>query len=289
MINNMQNSDNEKWDLVVKPSSSVFDINLKEIWQYRDLLFLFVKRDIVSVYKQTILGPIWFILQPVLTSITFTFVFGNMANLSTDGKPKFLFYLAGITCWNYFADCLNNTSNTFINNAGIFGKVYFPRLVSPISVVISSVLKFCIQFLLFITFYIYYYNNSSNSLELSWLIIIIPFLIILMGLQGLALGIIISSFTTKYRDLRFLIAFGVQLLMYLTPVILPLSSFQGIFQKVVLLNPMTGVIETFKHAFFSSSNYDITIMVYPTVFTVVFLVLSIVIFNKVEKTFMDTV
>ena len=279
----------EEWDLIVKPKSSWFEFNFKEIWRYRDLLFMFVKRDIVSTYKQTILGPLWFFIQPILTALTFTIIFGNIANLSTDDKPKFLFYLAGTTCWNYFADCLNSTSGTFINNASIFGKVYFPRLISPLSVVISSVLKFLIQFLLFIGVFIVMYFNDAN-LQPNKLMILIPFLVLLMGIMGLGLGIIVSSFTTKYRDLRFLISFGIQLFMYITPVILPLSQFKGIMKKVVMANPMTPIIETFKAAFLGvPKDYAINGLFYTTIFTVVIFCLAILIFNKVEKSFMDTV
>lgn len=282
-------SNNEEWDLIVKPKSSWFEFNFKEIWRYRDLLFMFVKRDIVSTYKQTILGPLWFFIQPILTALTFTIIFGNIANLSTDDKPKFLFYLAGTTCWNYFADCLNSTSGTFINNAGIFGKVYFPRLISPLSVVISSVLKFLIQFLLFIGVFIVMYFNDAN-LQPNKLMLFIPFLVLLMGIMGLGLGIIVSSFTTKYRDLRFLISFGIQLFMYITPVILPLSQFKGIMKKVVMANPMTPIIETFKAAFLGvPKDYAINGLFYTTAFTIVVFCLAILIFNKVEKSFMDTV
>jgi len=282
-------STNEEWDLIVKPKSSWFEFNFKEIWRYRDLLFMFVKRDIVSTYKQTILGPLWFFIQPILTALTFTIIFGNIANLSTDDKPKFLFYLAGTTCWNYFADCLNSTSGTFINNAGIFGKVYFPRLISPLSVVISSVLKFLIQFLLFIGVFIVMYFNDAN-LQPNKLMLLIPFLVLLMGVMGLGLGIIVSSFTTKYRDLRFLISFGIQLFMYITPVILPLSQFKGLMKKVVEANPMTPIIETFKAAFLGvPKDYSINGLFYTTIFTVVVFCLAILIFNKVEKSFMDTV
>ncbi len=282
-------SNNEEWDLIVKPKSSWFEFNFKEIWRYRDLLFMFVKRDIVSTYKQTILGPLWFFIQPILTALTFTIIFGNIANLSTDDKPKFLFYLAGTTCWNYFADCLNSTSGTFINNAGIFGKVYFPRLISPLSVVISSVLKFLIQFLLFVAVFIVMYFNDAN-LQPNKLMLLIPFLVLLMGIMGLGLGIIVSSFTTKYRDLRFLISFGIQLFMYITPVILPLSQFKGIMKKVVMANPMTPIIETFKAAFLGVPNdYSVNGLFYTTAFTVVVFCLAILIFNKVEKSFMDTV
>jgi len=282
-------SNNKEWDLIVKPKSSWFEFNFKEIWRYRDLLFMFVKRDIVSTYKQTILGPLWFFIQPILTALTFTIIFGNIANLSTDDKPKFLFYLAGTTCWNYFADCLNSTSGTFINNAGIFGKVYFPRLISPLSVVISSVLKFLIQFLLFIGVFIIMYFNDAN-LQPNKLMLLIPFLVLLMGIMGLGLGIIVSSFTTKYRDLRFLISFGIQLFMYITPVILPLSQFKGLMKKVVEANPMTPIIETFKAAFLGvPKDYSINGLFYTTIFAVVVFCLAILIFNKVEKSFMDTV
>lgn len=282
-------SNKEEWDLIVKPKSSWFEFNFKEIWRYRDLLFMFVKRDIVSTYKQTILGPLWFFIQPILTALTFTIIFGNIANLSTDDKPKFLFYLAGTTCWNYFADCLNSTSGTFINNASIFGKVYFPRLISPLSVVISSVLKFLIQFLLFIGVFIVMYFNDAN-LQPNKLMLLIPFLVLLMGIMGLGLGIIVSSFTTKYRDLRFLISFGIQLFMYITPVILPLSQFKGIMKKVVMANPMTPIIETFKAAFLGvPKDYSVNGLFYTTIFTVVVFCLAILIFNKVEKSFMDTV
>lgn len=282
-------TNNEEWDLIVKPKSSWFEFNFKEIWRYRDLLFMFVKRDIVSTYKQTILGPLWFFIQPILTALTFTIIFGNIANLSTDDKPKFLFYLAGTTCWNYFADCLNSTSGTFINNAGIFGKVYFPRLISPLSVVISSVLKFLIQFMLFIAVFVVMYFNDSN-LQPNKLMLLIPFLVLLMGIMGLGLGVIVSSFTTKYRDLRFLISFGIQLFMYITPVILPLSQFKGIMKKVVMANPMTPIIETFKAAFLGvPKDYAINGLFYTTAFTIVVFCLAILIFNKVEKSFMDTV
>ncbi len=282
-------SNSEEWDLIVKPKSSWFEFNFKEIWRYRDLLFMFVKRDIVSTYKQTILGPLWFFIQPILTALTFTIIFGNIANLSTDDKPKFLFYLAGTTCWNYFADCLNSTSGTFINNASIFGKVYFPRLISPLSVVISSVLKFLIQFMLFIAVFVLMYFNDAN-LQPNKLMLFIPFLVLLMGIMGLGLGIIVSSFTTKYRDLRFLISFGIQLFMYITPVILPLSQFKGIMKKVVMANPMTPIIETFKAAFLGvPKDYSVNGLFYTTIFTVVVFCLAILIFNKVEKSFMDTV
>lgn len=285
----MHDKNEKNWDLIVKPQSSLFDLNLGELWRYRDLLMLFVKRDIVSVYKQTILGPLWFFIQPVLTALTFSIIFGRMAGLSTDGNPPFLFYLAGITCWNYFADCLNNTSNTFVNNAAIFGKVYFPRLISPLSIIISSLLRFLIQFGLFIGVYIYSLFTGIVNPP-NYLVAVLPLLVVLMGLMGLALGITISSFTTKYRDLRFLIGFGVQLMMYATPVILPLSEFKGAMLYVVQYNPMTPVIETFKAAFLGMpASYELAGLLYTSVFTVVLLIIAILIFNRVEKSFMDTV
>jgi lipopolysaccharide transport system permease protein len=285
----MQDKSEKDWDLIVKPQASLFDLNLSELWRYRDLLMLFVRRDIVSVYKQTILGPLWFFIQPVLTALTFSIIFGNMAGLSTDGKPPFLFYLAGITCWNYFSECLNSTSNTFVTNAAIFGKVYFPRLISPLSIIISSLLRFLIQFGLFLL--VYFFTFFKGDVQASnYLVLLLPLLVILMGLMGLALGIIISSFTTKYRDLRFLITFGVQLMMYATPVILPLSEFKGVMLLIVKYNPMTPVIETFKAAFLGMPvSYDAFGLVYTSIFTLVFLFLAILIFNKVEKSFMDTI
>jgi lipopolysaccharide transport system permease protein len=286
---NTHKAEKEHWDLVVNPRSSLFDINIREIWHYRDLLMLFVKRDIVSVYKQTILGPLWFFIQPILTALMFAIVFGNVAGLSTDGKPAFLFYLAGITCWNYFAECVNQTSNTFVNNAAIFGKVYFPRLITPLSIIISSLVRFFIQFALFIGVFIYYYLNDA-ALQPNWLILLLPLLIVIMGLMGLAAGVIISSFTTKYRDLRFLITFGVQLMMYATPVILPLSEFTGAMQKVVQYNPMTPIVETFKAAFLGvPESFQLSGLVYAGSFTCVCLIIAIMIFNKVEKSFMDTI
>lgn len=285
----MEQKSEKDWDLIVKPSASLFDLNIGELWRYRDLLMLFVRRDIVSVYKQTILGPLWFFIQPILTALTFSIVFGSMAGLSTNGNPPFLFYLAGITCWNYFAECLNQTSNTFVNNAAIFGKVYFPRLISPLSVIISSLLRFLIQFCLFLGVYTYSYFQGLVQAP-NGIVWLLPVLVLIMGLMGLALGVLISSFTTKYRDLRFLITFGVQLMMYATPVILPLSEFKGWMLNIVQLNPMTSIVETFKAAFLGvPADYSYFGLVYSAIFTVVVLLVATVTFNKVEKSFMDTV
>lgn len=279
----------ENWDLVIKPKSGLFDLNLSDVWRYRDLLLLFVKRDIVAVYKQTVLGPFWFFVQPVLTALTFTVVFGKIAGLPTDGKPQILFYLAGNVCWNYFADCLNSTSNTFTSNANIFGKVYFPRLISPLSVVISNMIKFMIQLVLFLAFYFYFLLFTDADIQLTGYVFLLPVLLIIMALLGLGFGLIISSFTTKYRDLRFLIGFGVQLMMYATPIIYPLSTLKGKWYELALYNPMTSIIETFKFAFFGSGILTWSGLAYSATFAVVAVLISIVVFNRVEKSFMDTV
>lgn len=280
-------SDSE-WSLEIKPVSGWFNIHLKDLWRYRDLLVMFVKRDFVSVYKQTILGPVWFFIQPILTSATFTLVFGTIAKIPTDGIPAPIFYLSGIVCWSYFADCLNRTSGTFIVNANIFGKVYFPRLISPISNVISILLKFGIQLLLLIVFIIYFKINDAN-INPNVYILLVPYLIFLMAGLGLGSGIIVSSLTTKYRDLSFLVSFGVQLLMYATPVIYPLSSAPEKYKWLILANPMTSIIETFRYAFLGAGSFNIYYLLYSTVFMIVVLTVGIIVFNRVEKNFIDTV
>ena len=256
---------------------------------YKDLLFLFVKRDFISVYKQTILGPIWFFIQPVFTTIIFTVIFGKFAGLSTEGTPQILFYLSGITCWNYFAECLTKTSTTFVDNQNIFGKVYFPRLISPLSIVLSNLLKFGVQFSLFLMVYFYYLFKEDTVLNPNLLILMFPFLIILMGLLGLGLGMIISSLTTKYRDLRFLIQFGIQLWMYVTPIIYPLSSLNGKLKTVAILNPMTSIIETFKYSFVGNGSFSWAYLTYTSVITIFILFAGILIFNKTEQNFMDSI
>ena len=278
----------EKWDREITPKKSLFDLNLNQIWKFKDLLFLFVWRDFVSVYKQTILGPLWFFIQPILTSITFTIIFGNFAQISTDGMPKIIFYMAGITMWNYFADCLNKTSNTFVANQGLFGKVYFPRLIVPLSVIVTNLLKFGIQIFLFMGFWTYYYM-MSDTLEPNWYILIFPLLVLIMAALGLGFGMVISALTTKYRDLTFLIGFGVQLLMYGSPVIYPLSTVPEKYQWIIKLNPMTSIIDTFKHAFMGTGSFDGYNLLYSGIFAVCILFLGLVVFNKVEKSFIDTV
>lgn len=276
------------WDQVITAKTGWFDIKIRELWQYRDLILLFVRRDFVSVYKQTILGPLWYLLQPLLTTITFTVIFGNIAGISTGGMPHMLFYFSGLVMWNYFADCLNKTSNTFINNANLFGKVYFPRLSVPISIVISNLITFAIQFAFFLVFY-FYYRIKGIVLEPNLNIFLVPLLILIMAMLGLGVGIIVSSLTTKYRDLRFLVAFGVQLMMYATPVIYPLSTIPEKYKLYILLNPMTPVIETFRYAFLGSGTLDWSWLSYSCAFTVVVFVLGVILFNRIEKNFMDTI
>jgi len=278
----------DEWTMILRPRKSLLDVNLRELWQYRDLIMLFVKRDFVSKYKQTILGPIWFIIQPLLTTIMFTIIFGNIAGISTDGIPKLLFYMSGIVGWTYFATCLNDTSQTFIKNASIFGKVYFPRLALPISVVISNLVSLVIQFVFLCCFLVYFMMTGSEvapNIHVLW----IPFLVLLMAGLGLGFGIIISSLTTKYRDLTHLVTFGVTLWMYATPIIYPLSEIPDKYKMFVLANPMTPVVETFKTALLGVGEINYLHLMYSLGFTIVLLALGIIIFNKVEKTFMDTV
>jgi lipopolysaccharide transport system permease protein len=281
----------KEWDLVIEPQTSLFELNLKDVWRYRDLLWLLVKRDFVSFYKQTILGPLWFFIQPLFTTIIFTFVFGNLAGLSTDGLPQPLFYMAGITAWNYFADCLTKTSTVFRDNANIFGKVYFPRLIMPLSIVVSNLVRFGVQMLLFFVMIGYYlFQNEMRSLfHPNIYILLFPLLVLLMALLGLGLGLIITALTTKYRDLAFLITFGVQLMMYATTVIYPLSAAPAKYKWLIELNPMTGIIEAFRYGFLGQGEFTINTFGYSVIFTFISLVLGVIIFNKTEKTFVDTV
>lgn len=280
--------ENEQWTNIIKPSNGWFNINLKELWQYRDLILMFVKRDFVAVYKQTILGPIWFFLQPLFTTIVFTVVFGKIANLPTNGIPQILFYMSGNVMWNYFASCLNATSNTFVTNAGIFGKVYFPRLVTPISVVITQMLTFCIQLFLFLIFLCYFMLSNSSAHPNIW-ILVTPILLFQMACLGLGCGVIISSLTTKYRDLSLLVAFGVQLWMYATPVVYPISMVSGKLAVIMALNPMSAIIELFRYAFLGGSMIPLWYWSVSIVITLMILVTGIILFSKVEKNFMDTV
>lgn len=285
-MKNQQES--QHWDLIIKGHTSLFDIKFKDLWHYRDLLFLFVKRDFVSFYKQTILGPLWFFIQPIFTTIVFSLVFGKLAGISTDGLPQFLFYLSGITAWNYFADCLTKTSTVFKDNANIFGKVYFPRLIIPLSIVVSNLVRFGVQLLLFFGVMIYFSLNGA-AFEVTSAVLFFPVLVLMMALLGLGVGLIITAITTKYKDLSFLITFGVQLLMYGTTVIYPLSAAPEAYKKYIELNPMTGIIEAFRYAFLGKGEFTVWSIGYSAAFTLVVLFLGIIIFNKTEKNFVDTI
>lgn len=278
----------EQWDLVIEGRSSLFDLKLDEVWRYRDLLLMFVKRDFVSFYKQTILGPVWFFLQPLFTTIIFTFIFGNLAGLSTDGLPQPLFYLAGVTAWNYFSECITKTSTVFKDNANIFGKVYFPRLIIPLSIVTSNLVRFGVQMLLFAGMMIYYAAVGGNF-RMTWAVALFPLLIVLMALLGLGMGLIITAMTTKYRDLSFLVHFGVQLLMYLTTVIYPLSAAPAKYRVWLEANPMTAIIETFRLAFLGEGTVTAWSLGYSVVATLLILTVGVFIFNRTERTFVDTV
>jgi lipopolysaccharide transport system permease protein len=290
MENSTANSPETSWDIELKPRNSLFDVNLGELWTYRDLLILFVRRDFVSQYKQTILGPLWNVIQPILTTAVFLLIFGKIANIPTDGVPPVLFYMSGITIWNYFSICLISTSNTFVTNAPIFGKVYFPRLIIPLSVVISNIIRFGIQFglLLLAILYFHFFKGSPLYIGFSWLLII-PIIILMAGL-GLGLGIIISSLTTKYRDFVVLMTFSMQLLMYATPIAYPLSFLSHSKYKILIyLNPLTPVVELFRHALFGRGTYTAGSILYSVAFVAVSLFIGLLIFTRVEKSFMDTV
>ena len=278
----------EEWTEEINPINSIFDLRLGEIWNYRDLLMMFVKRDFVATYKQTIMGPLWFFVQPLLTTFTFMIIFGNIAKISTDGLPQMVFYMAGITLWNYFAECLNKTATVFKDNASIFGKVYFPRLIMPLSIVVSNLVRFGIQFFLFLLVWGYYLVKGSNMHPNIYLLLI-PYLVLLMALIGLGAGMLISALTTKYRDLIFLLTFGTQLLMYATPVIYPMSNLPAKYAWLIKANPLSTIVETFRYAFTGSGQFSWLSLGYSTLFAIIMLFTGTLVFNKVEKSFMDTV
>lgn len=277
------------WDLIIEPKRSLFSVDFKEIWRYRDLLTMFVKRDVITVYKQTILGPIWYILQPILMTMIYMLVFGKIAGISTDGVPQVLFYLAGITIWNYFAESFNTTSKTFKENAAIFGKVYFPRLIMPLSKITSALIKFGIQFALFVGVLIYIIVNGNDSINPNFSILMLPVYIALMAMLGLGFGLIFTSLTVKYRDLNFLIQFGVQLLMYASPVIYPVSSIPEAYRIYILVNPVTHILEGFKYSFLGAGTFDVWMLSYSFLFALITVLIGILIFNRTEKNFIDTV
>lgn len=285
----MHDKENEEnWSLVIKPQSKLLNFHFKDLWTYRDLVIMFVRRDFFALYKQTILGPLWFFVQPILTTIMFTVVFGNIAKIGTDGVPRVLFYLAGLTIWNYFAECVTATSETFVKNSNIFGKVYFPRLVMPVSVVISNLMKFGVQLFLFLAVYVYFLF-TSDSVHPNSAIFLFPLLVINMGMLGLGTGMIISALTTKYRDLRFLVSFGVQLLMYGSAIIYPLSEVPEQYRWIVELNPIVPIVEAFKYGFLGKGTISMVSVAQSFSISIIIFLLGVLIFNRVEKTFMDTV
>ena len=280
---------NKNWTLIIRPHEKLWKLNLKEVWAYRDLVELFVKRNIVVQYKQTILGPLWYLIQPILTVIMNMVVFGGIAHMSTDGVPQALFYMAGNVCWFYFSDCLNQTSSTFVTNQAMFGKVYFPRMVVPISTVISNLLRFVIQVLLFVFLYLYFWMSGANVAP-NWTMLLMPLLIVMLAGLGLGFGILVSSLTTKYRDLTILFTFIVQLWMYATPIVYPISMVTNeTLHTIIMLNPMTAVVEAFKYATLGQGYFSWGALGYSFAFMCVLLLWGTVVFNKVQRSFMDTV
>lgn len=280
----------EEWSTVIKPRELLLDVDFKEIWKYRDLWSLFVKRDIITQYKQTVLGPLWYFVQPIMTTIMYMVVFGGIAGISTDGLPQALFYLSGICMWQYFSECMTKTSNTFVSNAGVFGKVYFPRLIVPLSTVTSNLIRFGIQFMLFLVVYVYYVVFTDVNVSPNLYALLFPVLVLMLAGLGLGFGILFSSMTTKYRDLTFLLGFFVQLWMYATPVIYPLSIITNEKLKLVMsLNPLTGILEAFKYGMLGTGSFSWMALGYSFLFMVVLLALGIVVFNRVQRSFMDTV
>ena len=283
-----KNQNNNEWDLIINNKKSIIKLNLKGILNHKDLLFLFVYRDFVSTYKQTILGPLWFFIQPILTSITFVIIFGGFAKIPSDGIPGILFYMSGIIMWNYFADCINQTSHTFTQNQNLFGKVYFPRIIVPLSKVVNNLLKFFIQLILFLILYAIFYLNGFGF-SLGWTFILLPLLLIQMAFTGLGFGMIVSSLTTKYKDLTFLINFAVQLLMYASPIVYPISIVPEKYKWIIMLNPFTSIIEIFKNSVFGTGYINIFWILYSFCFSIIVFLIGLIIFNKVEKSFIDTI
>lgn len=287
----MNTAKEDDWLYTISSKRKLFNLNFKETWRYRDLLVLFVKRDVVTVYKQTILGPLWYLIQPLFTALTFTIIFNKVANIDTGAVPPFLFNLAGISIWNYFKNCLNSTSTTFNRNAGIFSKVYFPRFISPLSVVISNLVKLGIQMSIFFGFYIYYYINGA-SIQLNGIALIFPVLVVIMGILGLGLGMVITSMVTKYRDLRYLMNFGVQLLMYMSAVMYPLTLMREKLPKFAWLveyNPVAYIVEATRYVLLGDGTFSIPGLIFSMVFTTIAFFIGILIFNRTEKSFIDTV
>lgn len=280
--------DEDSWTSVLEPRRHWWDLRLGELWGARDLVWLFVWRDFVALYKQTILGPIWYVIQPLLTTVVFTIVFGRIAGLSTEGVPQFLFYMSGTVVWSYFAASVTKTSTTFIANAGVFGKVYFPRMSVPVSTAISNVIGFAIQLVLFLGFYAYFLITGAD-LHPNAALALLPVLVAVMGVLGIGFGVVVSALTTRYRDLQYLVAFGIQLAMYCTPIVYPLSSVHGVWRALLVANPMTGVVETFRYGFFGANGTSLWVLAYSAGFAGVLFVFGTLLFNRVERTFMDSV
>ena len=277
----------QKWTTIIRPYNKLLDLKLNELWQYRDLIIMFVKRDFKTMYKQTILGPLWIIINPILTTLMQVLVFGNIANISTDGMPQFLFYMSGNTMWLYFSGCLTKTSNTFVANSGVFGKVYFPRLVTPISIVISGLISFLVQFVILL--FVVGYYTINKVIHPNVLVFLTPLLVLELALLGMGCGIIISALTTKYRDLAVLVTFGVQLWMYGSAIIFPVSSIPQRWGEILMLNPVVPIVEAFRYAFTGNGTFLILYLGISIVVTLIILLGGVIIFNRVEKTFMDTV
>jgi len=282
------NTNQTQWTETISAKSSLFSLNLSEVWRYRDLVYMLVRRDFVTSFKQTVLGPIWFFINPILTTVMYVIIFGNVAGLSTDGAPMMAFYLSGVTLWNYFSACLNGTSSVFKGNASIFGKVYFPRLVMPLSVVISNLMRFAVQFLLFLSV-ILYYCFKDGSVQPNYWILMTPVLLVLMAAFAMGAGMIFSSLTTKYKDFSMLLGFGVSLYMYATPVVIPISAFPEKYRWIMEINPLTGIFECFKYAYLGVGDFSVNMLLYSAIFIFIILATGTLIFNKVEKSFMDTV
>jgi len=281
-------SDVESWDFVIKPESGWLNIPYSEIFRYRYLIYMFVKRDFVTLYKQTILGPLWYIIQPLVNSVIFTIIFGKVAKIPTDGTPPFLFYMAGTVVWSYFSTCLTQTSNTFVSNRDIFGKVYFPRMTVPISIVIASIFQFIIQFAIFLGFLFYFWYQGAE-IFVSKSAFALPLILIQMGILGLGVGILISSLVTKYRDLTFAMTFAVQIWMYITPVVYPLTEVPERYRSLYVLNPMVSIVETFREAFLGVSSIEQKHIIISVLVTLCIFGIGVVMFSRIEKTFMDTV
>lgn len=277
----------QQWTTIIKPKNKLLDLKLGELWQYRDLIVMFVKRDFKTMYKQTILGPLWIIINPILTTLMQVFIFGNLANLSTDGMPHIVFYMAGNTIWLYFSGCLNNTANTFVRNANVFGKVYFPRLVTPISIVISGLISFAVQFGIFLIFVVWFWMKGIIAPNMT--VILLPVYILMLAMLSMGCGVIISALTTKYRDLSILVTFGIQLWMYGSAIIFPISSIPEKWGTLLMLNPIVPIVEAFRYAFTGKGVFSVQYLGIGMIITLILLLIGCVMFNKVERTFMDTV